>query len=234
MIELLLQPRRDLTTAPLHVLAVGAHCDDVEIGAGGTLARIATEIPGVRAHVVVLSSTPERAAEARSAAAALLVPAEVSVDVHSLRDGRLPAHWDEVKDIFEDLGRTATPDVIFAPSPADAHQDHRLVGSMVHTAFRDHLVLHYEIPKWDGDLGASRPTHYVPLTEERARAKCDLLRAHFPSQHGRDWFSDETFLGLARLRGMECRSRYAEAFSVDKTVIALPTAGICLGYSRRA
>ena len=225
MIELLLHTRRDLTRQPLRVLAIGAHCDDVEIGAGGTLARLASQVPWARTHVVVLTSTPERAAEARAATAALLAPAEVITEVHPLRDGRLPAHWDEVKDILEELARTSVPDVIFAPSPADAHQDHRLVGSMVHTVFRDHLVLHYEIPKWDGDLGSFRPTHYVPLTEEGARAKCELLCEYFPSQHGRDWFREETFLSLARLRGIECRSRYAEAFAVEKAVIALPKMG---------
>ena len=226
MIELLFHTRRDLARQPLRVLAIGAHCDDVEIGAGGTLARLASEVPGVRTQVVVLTSTPERAAEARAAAAALLAPAQVVTEVHPLKDGRLPVHWDEVKDILEEIARTAAPEVIFAPSPADAHQDHRLVGSLVHTVFRDHLVLHYEIPKWDGDLGSFGPTHYVPLTEHGARAKCALLREHFPSQHGRDWFLEETFLSLARLRGMECRSRYAEAFAVHKAVIALPSAGI--------
>ncbi len=208
------------------MLAIGAHCDDVEIGAGGTLARIASEVPGVRTQVVVFTSTPQRAAEARAAAAAMLAPGEVVTDVHPLKDGRLPAYWEEVKNIFEDMARTAAPDVIFAPSPADAHQDHGLVGSLVHTVFRDHLVLRYEIPKWDGDLGSLRPTHYVPLTEEAARAKCELLRERFPSQHGRDWFREETFLSLARLRGLECRSDYAEAFAVDKAVLALPPAGI--------
>ena len=216
----MLHPRRDDGTPSLTMLALGAHCDDLEIGAGGTLARIVADVPGVRARLVVLTSTPEREVEARSAAAALLAPADVDVDVHKLRDGRLPAHWDEVKSILEEVARTEAPDVIFAPSPHDAHQDHRLIGSMVRTAFRDHLVLHYEIPKWDGDLGSSRPTHYVPLTEDGVRRKCELLRTHFPSQHGRTWFTEETFLGLARLRGMECRARYTEAFSVDKAVLA--------------
>jgi len=221
MIELMLRSRREDGTAGLQVLALGAHSDDVEIGAGGTLARIAAEIPDVRARIVVLTSTPERASEARAAGAALMAPVKVELDVHKLSDGRLPAHWDEVRDIFEEVARTTSPDIIFAPSPNDAHQDHRLVGSMVRTVFRDHLILQYEIPKWDGDLGSVRPTHYVPLTAEGMRRKTELLRTFFPSQLGRDWFVDETFFGLARLRGMECRAHYAEAFSVDKAILAL-------------
>lgn len=209
----------------LTVLALGAHCDDVEIGAGGTLLRLAEEVGGLRAHVVVLSSTADRAAEAQASARAFLAPAELDVTVHGLVDGRFPAQWGEVKSLLDELARAVSPDVVLAPHPRDAHQDHRVLGELVTTSFRDHLVLRYEIPKWDGDLGASRPTHYVPLDEPTARRKCELLRKHFPSQWGRDWFSDETFLGLARLRGMECRAPYAEAFSIDKALLSFTGSG---------
>ena len=119
------------------------------------------------------------------------------------------------------LARSARPDVILAPSPADAHQDHRTIAEIVPTVFRDQLYLGYEIPKWDGDL--SQPGIYVPLTAELARRKVELLHKCFPSQHGRDWWDDEVFLGLARLRGMECRARYAEAFTCSKATIELPS-----------
>jgi LmbE family N-acetylglucosaminyl deacetylase len=124
-----------------------------------------------------------------------------------------------VKEALEDAARSFTPDVILAPSPQDAHQDHRIVGELVLTAFRDHAVLNYEIPKWDGDLG--RPNVYVPLSDDVARRKVKLLDKCFPSQLGRHWWDEETFLGLARLRGVECRARYAEAFNCTKLLISL-------------
>ena len=119
-----------------------------------------------------------------------------------------------MKEILEEVARSCSPDVIIAPSSDDAHQDHRTIGEIVPTVFRDQLYLAYEIPKWDGDLG--RPSMYVPLSAEIARRKVELLHKCFPSQRGRDWWDDEVFLGLARLRGMECRARYAEAFTCTK------------------
>ena len=216
MLPLTLAPE----TGAMTVLALGAHPDDVEIGAGGTLLRLAEEMPGLRGHVVVLTSTPERAAEAQTSAKAFLAPAEATCEVHELWDGRLPSRWNETKEVLEGLARRVDADVVLAPSPHDAHQDHRLLGELVRTSFRDHLVLHYEIPKWDGDLGSSAATHYVPLTPSQMQRKCALLQESFPSQQGRDWFSDETFYALARLRGMECRARYAEAFNVGKAVLS--------------
>jgi LmbE family N-acetylglucosaminyl deacetylase len=139
--------------------------------------------------------------------------------LHDLPDGRLPAHWDATKQILQDAAATVRPDLVLAPSPADAHQDHRLVGELVATAFRDALVLHYEIPKWDGDLG--RPNLYLPLADDLARRKVELLHASFPSQKARDWWDDELFLGFMRVRGMECRSRYAEAFACHKARLTL-------------
>jgi LmbE family N-acetylglucosaminyl deacetylase len=202
---------------PLSVLAIGAHPDDIEIGAGGTLLTLAESRPGMIARYVVLTGTDERHSEARRAAAAFLPGSDLTVDLHQLPEGRLPATWARVKDILEDVARTSSPDLIVAPSCDDAHQDHRTIGEVLPTVFRDQLILSYEIPKWDGDLG--RPSVYVPLMSDVAHRKVELLHKCFPSQAGRDWWDDEVFLGLARLRGMECRVRYSEAFTCAKAVV---------------
>lgn len=204
--------------APLTVLAVGAHSDDVEIGSGGTLLTLAAALPEVRAHVVVLSATPTRAGEAQAGARRFLPGGRVDVEVHDLPDGRYPGHWAGLKDRLEELARRVRPDLILAPRLDDAHQDHRTVARLVRTVWRDHLVLGYEIPKYDGDL--PRPNLYVPLTAEVLQEKLRLLRTCFPSQADRDWFDDEVFRGLARLRGVESRCRYAEGFEVTKLVLA--------------
>ena len=203
---------------PLAVLAIGAHPDDIEIGAGGTLLTLAESRPGLRVRYLVLTGTEERHAEARRAAVAFIPgAADLTVDLHQLPEGRLPAVWDRVKDILEDVARTWAPDLILAPSSHDAHQDHRTIGEVLPTVFRDQLSLSYEIPKWDGDLG--RPSTYVPLTADVAYRKVELLHKCFPSQASRDWWDDEVFLGLARLRGMECRAPYSEAFICTKSVV---------------
>jgi LmbE family N-acetylglucosaminyl deacetylase len=205
---------------PLSVLAIGAHPDDIEIGAGGLLLGLAGD--PLRARYVVLTGTAERHHEAHGAARAFMPGADLTVDLHRLPEGRLPAAWAEVKEILERVARSCSPDVILAPSFGDAHQDHRTVAEIVPTVFRDQLYLAYEIPKWDGDLG--RPSMYVPLPGDTAQRKVELLHKCFPSQHGREWWDDEVFLGLARLRGMECRARYAEAFTCAKSLI-VPSAG---------
>jgi LmbE family N-acetylglucosaminyl deacetylase len=199
---------------PLSVLAIGAHPDDIEIGAGGTLLSLAQSRPGLSVSYVILTGSADRQAEARTAAAAFLPGAQVRVDLHDLPEGRLPARWEAAKDILEQVATSCSPDVILAPSPDDAHQDHATIGGIVTTVFRDQLYLAYEIPKWDGDLG--RPAVYVPLSADLARRKVELLHKCFPSQQRRDWWADEVFLGLARLRGMECRAPYAEAFTCRK------------------
>jgi LmbE family N-acetylglucosaminyl deacetylase len=201
---------------PLSVLAIGAHPDDIEIGAGGLLLGLAET--ALRARYVVLTGTPERHQEAREAARSFLSGADLTVDLFDLPEGRLPAVWDRAKEILEDVAGSSAPHVILAPSVRDAHQDHRVIGEIVPTVFRDQLYLAYEIPKWDGDIG--RPSMYVPLPAHVMQLKVELLHKCFPSQRGRDWWDDEVFLGLARLRGMECRSRYAEAFTCTKSVIA--------------
>jgi LmbE family N-acetylglucosaminyl deacetylase len=203
---------------PLSVLALGAHPDDIEIAAGGTLLSLAGQHPGMRVRYVLLTGAPERQQEAREAARAFTPGASVDVELHDLPDGRLPAVYGHVKEVLEGVAASFAPDVILAPSAGDAHQDHRTVAELVPTAFRDQLYLAYEIPKWDGDM--CRPNVYLPLTDEIARKKVELLAKCYPSQHGRDWWSEETFLGLARLRGMECRARYAEAFTCTKMTIS--------------
>ena len=175
----------------------------------------------LRARYVVLTGTAERQQEARDAAHSFLPAADLTIELFDLPEGRLPAAWGSVKEILEDVARSCSPDVIIAPSSDDAHQDHRTIGEIVPTVFRDQLYLAYEIPKWDGDL--SRPSMYVPLPASTAQRKVELLHKCFPSQRGRDWWDDEVFLGLARLRGMECRARYAEAFRCAKSVVVPAT-----------
>jgi LmbE family N-acetylglucosaminyl deacetylase len=206
-----------LPAGPLRVLCLGAHPDDIEIGCGATLLTLAGR-EGTTAHHVVLTGVPNRRDEARAAAAAFWGDAvQPAVTMLDLPDGRLPEVWGAVKEALEGVAGTFQPDLVLAPSTADSHQDHRLLGELVGTVWRDSLVLHYEIPKWDGDLGPV--THYVPATEAVARRKVELLNRCYPSQTGRDWWTDETFLGLLRLRGIECRARYAEGFRSPKTLI---------------
>jgi LmbE family N-acetylglucosaminyl deacetylase len=212
-------------SGPLTVLAVGAHPDDIEIGAGGTLLELARNRPGLQVRYAVLTGTAVRQDEAREAAQVFLPGADVDVELHQLPDGRLPAAWSQVKEVLEQIAGRCSPDLVIGPWSDDAHQDHRTVAEMVPTVFRDGLFLSYEIPKWDGDLG--RPSVYLPMSTETARQKIDLLHKCFPSQHRRDWWDEEVFLGLARLRGAECRTRYAEAFHCSKSVITIGPASQC-------
>lgn len=203
---------------PLSVLVLGAHPDDIEIAVGGTLLTLAEWHHGLRVRYVLMTGTKERQEEARAAARAFAPGADLTVETHDLPEGRLPAVYGHVKELIEAVARSLQPDIVLAPSAADAHQDHRTVGELVPTVFRDHLYLAYEIPKWDGDL--ARPNTYFPLTDEIARRKVELLDKCYPSQRGRDWWGEETFLALARLRGVECRAHYAEAFTSTKLVIS--------------
>ena len=212
-----------LIDGPIHLVALGAHPDDIEIGCGGTLLKLAESVPELTAEFVIATGTPLRLDEARRAAELFLPECEVSVTSAELPDGRLPSYWNETKELLEATARGASavggrrPDLVLAPSRTDAHQDHRLIAELAPTVWRDHLVLHYEIPKWDGDV--SRPWLYVELTEEQLRDKIALLHKAYPSQVPHDWFDEEVFAGLARLRGMECRARYAEAFTTAKATM---------------
>jgi LmbE family N-acetylglucosaminyl deacetylase len=208
----------DLTSRARHVVALGAHPDDIEIGCGGTLLRLAASVPGLTVEFVVATGDPLRLEEARHSAQLFLPGHEVAVRAGGLPDGRLPAFWSETKELLEEAARGRQVDLVLAPRVDDAHQDHRTVAEIVPTVWRDHLVLGYEIPKWDGDLG--RPALYVTLSDELVREKVLRLSKAFPSQASRDWFDDDVFLGLARLRGMECRAKYAEAFTAAKAVLA--------------
>ncbi len=199
------------------VVVLGAHCDDIEIAAGATLLSLAS--PSLRVHYVVCAGAPARQAEAVTAAHAFLPGAQLSFALHDLPDGRLPGHWSEVKQIIQDAASTLDADLVLSPWRGDFHQDHRLLGELAPTAFRNALHLQYEIPKWDGDLG--RPSFYIPVSRELAERKVELLNKCFPSQHSRDWWTDETFLSLMKLRGIECRSPYAEAFHVNKAVVSI-------------
>jgi LmbE family N-acetylglucosaminyl deacetylase len=206
------------------VVAVAAHCDDIAIGAGGSLLALCTANPGVQVDALVLSGggTP-REDEEHAALTAFCQGADLRLTVAKLPDGRLPSHWEDAKAAVEELRAATSPELIFAPHRGDAHQDHRGLAKIIPTAFRDHLALGYEIVKWDGDLG--QPTAFQPLTDEIAEAKVTLLQRHYASQRHRPWYDRDAFLGLARIRGIQCHARYAEAFYVDKLVLDLAVGG---------
>lgn len=209
----LAQPGRKLS-----VLCIGAHSDDIEIGAGGAILTWLASGAEISVDWCVASAPDtQRAGEARASAADFLQgAARVTLHLGKFRDGYLPAERDRVKDWVEAL-KPIKPDVILTHTRADAHQDHRLICELVWNAFRDNLILEYEIPKWDGDLG--QPNVYVPLSDDVLSRKIELLNRHFGSQRSKAWFDDETFRGLARLRGMECRERYAEGFIARKVLL---------------
>lgn len=208
--------------APLRrLLVIGAHCDDGEIGCGGTVARLIREHPAVRVRWVVLGgSDAVRVSEARASAQAwLAAAAEPEIAVESFRDSFFPWQGAEIKGYFEGKLKPFDPDLVLTHWSGDAHQDHRLVSELTWNTFRDHAVLEYEIPKVDGDLG--RPNVYVALGDDEARRKVDHILAAFPSQAARPWFTADLFLGLMRLRGMETgtAARHAEAFHGKKVVV---------------
>ena len=199
------------------VLALGSHSDDIEIGCGATLLALSRARPELEVTWVVLGAEGEREREARASAEAFTAAATRSeVVVHGFRDGFFPYIGGEVKDVFEGLKSRLDPDVILTHARHDLHQDHRLVCELTWNTWRDHLILEYEIPKYDGDLGT--PNVFVPVSEEIAQEKVKLVLDSFKSQTEKHWFDEELFLGLMRVRGMEGRapSGYAEAFTCRK------------------
>ncbi|MBI5071104.1 MAG: PIG-L family deacetylase [Deltaproteobacteria bacterium] len=204
---------------PLRVLALGAHADDIEIGCGGTLLRLAAREGPLDVTWVVFAATPERAAEARGSAAAFLRGAATTrVLVGQHRDAYLPYAGAALKDEFEALKREVAPDVVFTHFREDRHQDHRLVSELTWNTWRNHLILEYEIPKYDGDTGA--PNVFSPLPAATVERKTALVLEHFASQVGRQWFTADLLRAAMRIRGMECASEsgFAEGFTCRKAV----------------
>ncbi len=202
------------------VLCLGAHSDDIEIGCGGTILALLERHDNVVFRWIVFSSNEERAGEARASADSFLEHArEKHVVVKNYRDGFFPFLGGQIKDEFETLKREFSPDIVFTHHRDDRHQDHRLISDLTWNTFRNHLILEYEVPKYDGDLGA--PNFFVPLEKSACSRKIQIIIDSFQSQSQKQWFDEETFLAILRLRGMEANSptRYAEAFYCRKAVL---------------
>jgi LmbE family N-acetylglucosaminyl deacetylase len=201
----------------LRLLCLGAHSDDLEIGCGGTVLQWLAQYTGLEVTWVVLSAPGPRAREATESANALLRSATVTkVILREFRDGHFPAQFQEAKNLFEELKSSENPDVILTHRLEDRHQDHRLVAELTWQTFRNHVILEYEIPKYEGDLG--QPNTYVALSEGIGQRKVEHLLQHFGSQRAKSWFRSETFFALMHLRGIECRaaSGLAEGFHARK------------------
>lgn len=203
------------------VLCIGAHCDDIEIGAGGTILRLREAYPDASFYWLTLSSSQQRAAEARASAERFLGSVERhTVDIQRFRNAYFPYIGADIKEYFEALKPELDPDLVLTHYSQDLHQDHRLTAELCYNTFRDHLIFEYEIPKYDGGLGS--PSVFVPLSKRHLEAKVQHLLECYTSQHSHRWFSAETFTGLARLRGIECNAPqgYAEAFYCRKVVVS--------------
>jgi LmbE family N-acetylglucosaminyl deacetylase len=212
---------RRTSAGPLRILCLGAHADDIEIGCGGLILDLAAREREVVVDWVVFSASASRAREARESAALFLRDAAAGrVAIHGFRDGFFPYAGAEIKQVFEDL-KPLAPDLVLTHHRDDRHQDHRVLSDLTWNTFRHHLILEYEIPKFDGDLG--RPNCFVPLSRAVCGRKVRYLTSVFGTQRDKHWFSRETFMGLLRLRGMECRAAggYAEAFYARKVVLAM-------------
>jgi len=204
----------------LEILCLGSHSDDIEIGCGGTILRLAEQYPGCLFHWVVFSAIGVREEEARRAASLFVGPAALRGPLlKRFPDGFMPFVGAEMKGVFEELKMTVSPDLIFTHHRNDAHQDHRQLAELTWNTFRDHLILEYEIPKYDGDMG--QPNMFIPLQPEIYQKKVRCIMDAFQSQHAKRWFQPDTFLSLMRLRGMECHapSGFAEAFYCRKIVL---------------
>jgi LmbE family N-acetylglucosaminyl deacetylase len=204
----------------MKILCVGAHSDDIEIGCGGTMLRLLTDYPAAEVHWVVLGSSGARDGEATASAREFLAGAQQkTIAVEHFRDGFFPDQWAQIKECFEEIKRGFSPDLIFTHYRGDRHQDHRVVSDLTWNTFRDNLVLEYEIMKYDGDLG--NPNLFVALDHGTCRAKVAALLRHFRSQAQHTWFTQDTFMAMMRLRGVECNAHdgHAEAFYCRKAVL---------------
>jgi LmbE family N-acetylglucosaminyl deacetylase len=202
------------------ILCLGAHCDDIEIGCGGTLIELRDRHPQLRFIWVVFSGDAVRERETRAAAAALLgAGANVTVEVHQFRGSFFPYCGTEIKDMFQAVRSRVEPDLLMTHYLSDRHQDHRVIAELTWNTFRSHAILEYEIPKYEGDL--AQPEAYCPLSPATVDLKIATLLQYFPSQHGHQWFDADLFRGHLRIRGVECNSptRYAEAFHARKLVL---------------
>jgi LmbE family N-acetylglucosaminyl deacetylase len=201
------------------ILCLGAHADDIEIGCGGTILRLTKEIPKAQFYWAVFSGDPKRTREAIQGANTFLKEiCSKTVRVQDYRESYFPFVGASIKDFFEEIKKDFSPDLVFTHYSKDAHQDHRLLSDLTWNTFRDHLILEYEIPKYDGDLGT--PNLYVFLDESIVQRKAELICDTFPSQKDKQWFTEETFRSILRIRGIECNSpsKYAEGFHCRKMV----------------
>lgn len=217
MLRLKIQPGIE---SDLCILLLGAHSDDIEIGCGGTILRLIQEQPHLCVYWVVFGTSGLRSDEAKQSAENFLANVEDKrILINSFRDGFFPYIGAEIKEYFEELKKQLSPDIIFTHYRKDLHQDHRLISELTWNTFRDHLILEYEIPKYDGDLGS--PNFFVPLDEAICKRKTMLLSESFDTQKEKYWFTEDTFMSLMRVRGVEARSpsKYAEAFYAHKLIV---------------
>ena len=217
MLNLKLDIKRDRV---LTVLCLGAHSDDIEIGCGGTILKLIEDYENTAFYWIVFSSSKNRKEEAEKSAQAFLQEAkQKSVIIKDFRDGYFPYIGAEIKEYFEELKQMVSPNLILTHYRFDLHQDHRLISDLTWNTFRDHLLLEYEIPKYDGDLGV--PNVFIPITKSMCTQKIKYILNYFRSQHENQWFSKDTFLSLLRLRGIEsnAREKYAEAYYCRKIIV---------------
>lgn len=197
------------------ILFLGAHCDDIEIGMGGTLMQLAANLPDAELSFRILTRTAEREAESRTAIASL-VGKTTDIEFADFRNSFFPSELDVIKEYLE-AQKALEPDLIFTHYINDQHQDHRILSELTRNTFRDHLILEYEILKYDGDLG--NPAMFVPMSSELLERKVDVLMSSFTSQLHRQWFTRDSFNSLARVRGVQCANEFAESFYVNKWVL---------------
>jgi LmbE family N-acetylglucosaminyl deacetylase len=200
------------------ILCIGAHSDDIGIGCGGTIIKLIKQEPNVKVHWFVFSAIGDRRREAERSAREFLHRARISkIQLFEHRESYFPEQWAQIKDAFERLHKQFDPDLIFTHFRDDRHQDHRVMSDLTWNAFRNHLILEYEVFKYDGDL--AQPNFYVPLDKKTCSTKVKMILRNFESQASKHWFTEDAFLGILRIRGIECASRYAEAFYCRKMII---------------